>query len=107
MLRESADLALHAVPRNVDRPAVERYLSSLPGVTEVHDLHIWALSTTGNALTAHLVRPGTSLDDGLLSQVAAELERHYNIGHTTLQLERGDAPCDCTLGCAAKAEARD
>ena len=64
LLTETVNLALHAVPSNVDRAAVERYLAGLPGVVEVHDLHIWALSTTQNALTAHLVGPGTGLDDG-------------------------------------------
>jgi cobalt-zinc-cadmium efflux system protein len=97
LLSESVDLALHAVPSNVDRAAVERYLAGRPGVVEVHDLHIWALSTTQNALTAHLVRPGCSLDDGLLAEVARELRAHYNIGHTTLQIECGDAPCECVL----------
>lgn len=97
LLTESVNLALHAVPSNVDRPAVERYLAGLPGVVEVHDLHIWALSTTENALTAHLVRPGSGLDDTLLSEAACELKAHYNIGHTTLQIEHGGKPCDCTL----------
>ena len=97
LLRESADLAMHAVPPNVDRQAVERYLADLPGVTAVHDLHIWALSTTENALTAHLVRPDAGLDDRLLAEAAAELRLRYGVGHTTLQVEAGDAPCDCTL----------
>jgi cobalt-zinc-cadmium efflux system protein len=100
LLRDAVDLAMHAVPPNVDRDAVERYLGSLPGVTEVHDLHIWALSTTENALTAHLVRPGCGLDDELLADVACELSAHYNIGHTTLQLEDGGSPCGCTLAMA-------
>lgn len=97
LLTESVNLALHAVPSNVDRAAVERYLAGLPGVVEVHDLHIWALSTTQNALTAHLVRPGCDLDDKLLAEAASELKAHYNIGHTTLQIECGGSPCDCAL----------
>jgi cobalt-zinc-cadmium efflux system protein len=97
LLTESVNLALHAVPSNVDRAAVERYLASLPGVVEVHDLHIWALSTTQNALTAHLVRPGCGLDDGLIAGAASELKAHHNIAHTTLQIECGEKPCDCAL----------
>jgi cobalt-zinc-cadmium efflux system protein len=97
LLRDSVNLALHAVPPNVDRAAVERYLEGLPGVSEVHDLHIWALSTTENALTAHLVRPGAGLDDGLLAEVASALRAHHNIGHTTLQIECGEGKCECVL----------
>jgi cobalt-zinc-cadmium efflux system protein len=97
LLTESVNLALHAVPSNVDRSAVERYLAGLPGVVEVHDLHIWALSTTQNALTAHLVRPGCGLDDGLIASAADELKAHHNIAHTTLQIECGEKPCDCVL----------
>lgn len=97
LLRESVDLAMHAVPRSVDRVAVERYLNELPGVTGVHDLHIWALSTTETALTAHLVRPDGRLDDALLAEVSAELKAHHNIGHTTLQIECGERACDCSL----------
>lgn len=97
LLKETVNLAMHAVPSNVDRGGVERYLAGLPGVTEVHDLHIWALSTTRNALTAHLVRPGCGLDDKLLADAAEELKLHHNIEHTTLQIECGDAPCDCAL----------
>ncbi len=97
LLKETVNLAMHAVPSNVDRGGVERYLAGLPGVTEVHDLHIWALSTTRNALTAHLVRPGCRLDDALLASAAEELKAHHNIAHTTLQIECGDTPCDCAL----------
>src|SRR5690348_15375416 len=68
LLKESISLSLDAVPERIDRRAIETYLGGLPGVTEVHDLHIWAMSTTEVALTAHLVRPGASLDDGLLAQ---------------------------------------
>ena len=107
LLKESADLAMHAVPANVDRQAVERYLASLSGVTAVHDLHIWALSTTENALTAHLVRPGAGLDDRLLTEAAHKLRAHHGIGHTTLQVEAGDAPCDCTLKGEQGTESRE
>jgi cobalt-zinc-cadmium efflux system protein len=95
LLRESLDLALQAVPAGVDRTAVHAYLSDLPGVAEVHDLHIWGMSTTETALTAHLVRPGIPMDDALLHQVCSELKVRFRIDHTTLQVEEGalDHPC--------------
>src|ERR1700704_3920692 len=67
LLRDSLNLALDAVPAHVDHREVDRYLAALPGVTDVHDLHIWAMSTTEVAMTVHLVRPGATLDDGLLA----------------------------------------
>jgi cobalt-zinc-cadmium efflux system protein len=93
LLRESLDLALDAVPASVDRAAVKAYLAALPGVSEVHDLHIWGMSTTETALTAHLVRPGASLDDGLLHEVCHELEVRFRVHHATLQIEQGGHPC--------------
>src|SRR5580658_9815996 len=94
LLREALALALAGVPAGVDRGGVADYLAALPGVTEVHDLHIWGMSTTETALTAHLVRPGAALDDALLSEVCAELRRRFAIHHTTLQVECGEAPCE-------------
>ena len=90
LLRESLDLALHAVPAAVDEAAVSAYLATLPGVSEVHDLHIWGMSTTETALTAHLVRPGGALDDDLLRTACGELRARFAIGHATLQIEAGD-----------------
>jgi len=97
LLRESLDLALHAVPAAVDEAAVSAYLSALPGVSEVHDLHIWGMSTTETALTAHLVRPGGDLDDGLLRTACADLRARFAIGHATLQIEAGDGAHPCEL----------
>ncbi|MFI4974889.1 MAG: cation diffusion facilitator family transporter [Caulobacterales bacterium] len=94
LMREALDLALAAVPTSVDREAVQRYLGGLPGVVEVHDLHIWGMSTTETALTAHLVRPGAAMDDALLSEACSALKSRFNIGHATLQVELGSAPCD-------------
>ena len=96
LLREALALALAGVPANVNRSGVLEYLTTLPGVTEVHDLHIWGMSTTETALTAHLVRPGAALDDALLAQVCAELRRRFSIHHATLQVEDGsiDHPCE-------------
>jgi cobalt-zinc-cadmium efflux system protein len=94
LLREALALALGGVPAGVDRGGVARYLADLPGVTEVHDLHIWGMSTTETALTAHLVRPGAALDDALLADACAELKRRFSIHHATLQIESGSTPCE-------------
>lgn len=97
LLRESINLALDAVPQGVDRREVERFLAGQPGVTEVHDLHIWAMSTTEVALTAHLVRPGAALDDGLLSNLGRELRQRFGVQHATVQIEAGDPRYPCHL----------
>lgn len=97
MLREAIMMSLDAVPRGVDGLRVENYLRGLPGVSEVHDLHIWAMSTTETAMTAHLVRPGAGLDDRLLHDVCHELEHRFGISHATLQIEAGDTEQACRL----------
>lgn len=96
LLRDGLDLALDAVPAGVDPDAVRTYLATLPGVVAVHDLHIWAISTTETALTAHLVRREREVDDALLAGAARELRERFRIGHATLQVEHGDPahPCD-------------
>lgn len=93
LMRDALNLALDAVPASVDRSAVEKYLARLPGVSEVHDLHIWGMSTTETALTAHLVRPSSGSDDKLLADIARELEHEFGIQHTTIQFETGDLTC--------------
>ena len=90
LLRESLDLALDAVPIGIDPAKVKAFLRDLPGVVAVHDLHIWAMSTTETALTAHLVRPGGGLDDALLDDAADALTRRFGIAHATFQVEQGD-----------------
>jgi cobalt-zinc-cadmium efflux system protein len=97
LLRDSVQLSLDAVPVGIDRTDVYHYLHGLPGVMEVHDLHIWALSTTESALTAHLV--GLEQIDGavLLPQVSAELKRRFGIGHATLQIETLETARLCGL----------
>lgn len=97
LLRQSINLSLDAVPAGIDPAAVSAYLRELPGVSEVHDLHIWALSTTDTALTAHLVRDDTAGDGVLLERVSAELQVRFGIGHTTVQLETADAAHACGL----------
>jgi cobalt-zinc-cadmium efflux system protein len=86
LLRESIDLSMDAVPGGVAHDDVQDYLTSVPGVLEVHDLHIWGLSTTQTALTAHLVRADPS-DENRLREVTAELRDRFGIGHATLQIE--------------------
>ena len=95
LLRVSLNLALDAVPDHIDPDKVRSYLAALPGVTEVHDLHIWAMSTTETALTAHLVIPGASCEPHFLGTVCKELHRRFRIAHSTLQVEPLDAPDRC------------
>jgi cobalt-zinc-cadmium efflux system protein len=95
LLKDSLALSLQGVPREVDAPAVGRWLSALPGVAEVHDLHIWAMSTTENALTAHLVYPAGFPGDECLRAICAELRAHHAIGHATIQVETGQAGSGC------------
>ena len=93
LTRNALNLALDAVPAGIDPDAVTSYLAGLPGVIEVHDLHIWAMSTTETALTVHLVRPNAGLDDQLLADAAHELDHRFGIRHATLQVEAGIAEC--------------
>lgn len=98
LLRDSTNLALDAVPRAIDPGEVREFLASLPGVADLHDLHIWAMSTTDTALTAHLVMPEAAQSDDFLRNVTGELQRRFRIGHATLQIEqdRDAARCeDC------------
>jgi cobalt-zinc-cadmium efflux system protein len=100
LLRDALILALDFVPANVDPEAIQQYLGSLPEVAEVHDLHIWSLSTTEAALTAHLVlKPGASLAYDALLRAEAELHERFKIDHSTLQVEGDDAAesCRCRL----------
>jgi cobalt-zinc-cadmium efflux system protein len=93
LLRESLALAMDAVPAGIDSHAVETYLTGLPGVAAVHDLHIWGMSTTEVALTAHLVMPEPPADDRLLGDVCHQLRHRFEIGHVTIQIEHGDIAC--------------
>lgn len=97
LLRDATNLALDAVPPGIDMAAVRRYLQELPGVREVHDLHVWGLSTTQTALTAHLVRPDAGTDDALLAHICTDLREKFGIAHATIQTEHGDAAHPCRL----------
>ena len=96
LLKDSVAMSMLAVPRGISESAVRSYLSGLEGVTAVHDLHIWPMSTTETALTAHLVMPQGHPGDAFLREVASELEHHHRIGHVTLQVERDR---ECAAGC--------
>ncbi|WP_208278631.1 cation diffusion facilitator family transporter [Massilia oculi] len=97
LLRESVQLSMAAVPPNVDAGKVQTFLAGQPGVTEVHDLHIWAMSTTETALTAHLVIPGGYPGDAVLDAIEHTLREKYAIHHCTLQVEQGTIHHHCTL----------
>ncbi|MCC2973285.1 cation diffusion facilitator family transporter [Massilia sp. IC2-476] len=97
LLRESVQMSMAAVPHSVDAGAVRNYLCSQPGVKEVHDLHIWAMSTTENALTAHVVMPGGYPGDRVLDEMVAKLRSDFGIHHCTLQMEEGTTHHDCAL----------
>ena len=97
LLRDSVNLALDAVPEDIDVSQVQAYLASLPGVKEVHDLHIWGMSTTETALTAHLVLPNIQAVDALLTHVCDDLHDRFSIEHVTLQIENGDRAYPCRL----------
>jgi len=95
LLRDSVNLALDAVPEGIDAPTVKRYLEALPEVAAVHDLHIWGMSTTETALTAHLVIPGGKPADDFYARAARELHDRFGIEHVTLQVETGDSAHPC------------
>ena len=93
LLRESLDLALDAVPESVDLNEVRSFLTTQPGVTGVHDLHVWGMSTTETALTVHLVVPD-GLPDDRLQHLRHELHHQFGVEHATVQIEQGQVPCD-------------
>jgi cobalt-zinc-cadmium efflux system protein len=94
LLRDSLAMSVSAVPPSIEPDAVRRFLEARPGVTKVHDLHIWPMSTTEVALTAHLVVPAGHPGDEFLMTTASALQRRFKIGHSTLQIEIDeDAAC--------------
>lgn len=97
LLRHSMRLALDAVPAAIDPEAVRRYLGGLAGVAEIHDLHIWPMSTTETALTCHLVMPSGHPGDAVLTHIALELDQRFHIQHATIRVEMGDPAHPCEL----------
>lgn len=96
LLRDALRMGMLGVPNGINGPKVREYLSALPGVTHVHDLHIWPMSTTETALTAHLRMPGGQPGDSFLRDVTHDLDHEFGIGHTTIQIE-SDAGWGCPL----------
>jgi cobalt-zinc-cadmium efflux system protein len=96
LLTDSLRMSMLAVPDKIDEQAVRGYLEGLPGVAAVHDLHIWPMSTTETALTAHLVMPGGHPGDRFLADTAGRLAADYQIGHATLQVEQDR---ECATAC--------
>ena len=94
LLRDSVKMGLNAVPDGIDHAAVRSYLSGLPGVAAVHDLHIWPMSTTETAFTAHLVMPAGHPGDAFLHDIAHELDHRFGIHHATMQVETGGEDCE-------------
>jgi cobalt-zinc-cadmium efflux system protein len=97
LMKRSLNLMLDAVPEGIDPAEVKAFLSVLPGVVEVHDLHIWAMSTTETALTAHLVMPGSACEPTFLASACKELHDKFDIDHSTLQIDPQEAPAPCAL----------
>jgi cobalt-zinc-cadmium efflux system protein len=97
LMKRSMNLMIDAVPESIDPERVKAFLGALPSVVEVHDLHIWAMSTTENALTAHLVMPSNSSAPTFLADACKELHARFEIHHATLQIDPEEAPVPCVL----------
>ena len=97
LLKESLNLTLDAVPKNVDIDNVREYLSGLDGVKNVHDLHIWPMSTTETALTVHLHMPNSNYEDEFIEMVNKDLQSKFRIDHATLQIEKSENCNDCSM----------
>ncbi len=100
LLRDSINLILDAVPHNINIHEVEHYLENIEGVIAVHDLHIWGLSTKDAALTCHLVVPDRTFTEKDYQEINHELEHHFKINHTTIQIETGKSDIACGQVCA-------
>lgn len=88
LLKESVWMSLAGVPKGIELDEVERQIATIDGIDEVHDLHVWPISTTETALTAHVVAPAVKETDGLLSEIRALVHDRFGIEHTTIQVER-------------------
>lgn len=95
LLRDSFGLAVDAVPTHIDIVAVKQYLLAQDGVSAIHDLHVWAISTTQVALSAHIVRDHVEIDDAFLEQLTTALKQQFKIEHSTIQVENGACQQDC------------
>jgi cobalt-zinc-cadmium efflux system protein len=97
LLRDSLHLAIQGVPSGIDIAKIRAYLSGRSGVSAIHDLHIWPISTTETALTAHLVIPSGHPGDNFLWNIAEEMKADFSIHHSTIQIEVGDSKKRCEL----------
>lgn len=97
LLRQAMRLALSAVPAHIELPEVAAYLRLCPGVAEIHDLHIWGMSTTESALTVHLVMPEGYPGDAIMDDIMCTLKIRFSIEHSTLQIEQGTTDHACVL----------
>ena len=97
LLRDSIDLSIDAVPQNIDVCEVKEYLLNFTNVTDLHDLHIWALSTTENALTVHLVTSDSLIYNHFIQEIQEHLHHHFNIAHVTIQIENEADDYHCVL----------
>jgi cobalt-zinc-cadmium efflux system protein len=97
LLKSAIRLALDAVPEGLDADAVRAHLAALPGVTALHDLHIWGMSTTETAMTCHLMMPGGHPGDAVLNAMTHELHDRFGIAHATIQIELADSDQICVL----------
>ena len=97
LLRDSLNYSMDAVPENVNLPAIKKYFTRLEFVKEIHDLHIWPMSTTEVALTVHIVVNKNSLDNNFLSNIQQHLHDHFGIEHSTIQVETSIAENNCML----------
>jgi cobalt-zinc-cadmium efflux system protein len=95
ILRDAVNLSLDAIPYHIDHEKVQAYLLSLPGITAIHDLHIWALSTKEIALTAHLLGPETNFTDTAFIAIKKQLQQQFKISHVTLQIEQATITETC------------
>ena len=103
LLSEAVRMSLAGVPRNIDVEEVHAYLASLPGVQTVHDLHIWPMSTSETALTAHLVLPAGHPGKGFLATIQKEMITLFSIHHTTIQIELENEEADlCQINCGGE-----
>ncbi len=94
LLRDSMNLAIDSVPEGIDIAGIKRYLTCLENVSQIHDLHVWPMSTTEVALSVHLIIVDASLNNDFLSKLQQQLHDRFSIEHSTIQIERqGDDPC--------------
>jgi cobalt-zinc-cadmium efflux system protein len=98
LLIDSVNLALDAVPKNINIEAIREYLKNLPEVSNIHDLHIWALSTTEAALTVHLTTQ-TQTDVLFITNIQHQLHEQFSIEHATIQVEYSNKTTDCINNC--------